>query len=402
MPDETCDALVIGGGPGGATAALLLAEAGWRVILVERKTFPRRKVCGEYLSGTNWPLLRRLGLSIDFDNMAGPPVTQTAIFVGNQSVTAALPQPHTADGEWGRALSREHLDLLLLNRARDRGVDVRQPWRCIQVTRKTTGFVCRIESQEGHPASELHPQVVIAAHGSWELGPLATQPQSVAARPGDLLAFKAHFRRSALPSGLMPLLSFADGYGGMVHCEDDRASLSCCLRRARLETLERAPGDAAGDAVLRHILASCPILRPVLESAIRDDPWLSAGPIHPGLRPCYRDGVFVVGNAAGEAHPVVAEGISMAMQSAWLLTRRLIAAKPQFHQSTVCDRIGQAYQTDWRRAFAPRIRTAAAVARWAMHPRLVGTTIPFLRHWPRLLTWGARLSGKDRLVIADS
>ena len=54
---DTYDAIVIGGGPGGATAALLLAQAGWSVGLLERKVFPRRKVCGEYLSATNWPLL---------------------------------------------------------------------------------------------------------------------------------------------------------------------------------------------------------------------------------------------------------------------------------------------------------------------------------------------------------
>ena len=87
------EALVIGGGPGGAAVALLLAEAGWSVVLVERKVFPRRKVCGEYLSATNWPLLEMLGLAEAFAEMAGPPVTRTAIFVGGTSVQADLPRP---------------------------------------------------------------------------------------------------------------------------------------------------------------------------------------------------------------------------------------------------------------------------------------------------------------------
>ncbi|MEK6258032.1 MAG: FAD-dependent monooxygenase [Planctomycetota bacterium] len=401
------DALVIGGGPGGATAALLLAEAGWSVVLAERKVFPRRKVCGEYLSATNWPLLEMLGLAEAFAEMAGPPVTRTAIFVGGSSVQADLPRPFlrarsSSDEPWGRALSREHLDSLLLARAVSRGVDVRQPWRCAELTRDGDGYVCRIESQETRQSSELRACLVIAAHGSWELGPLVTQPQQVASRPDDLLAFKAHFREAALPLGLMPLLSFADGYGGMVHCDHGQVSLSCCLRRGRLERLPRADGETAGEAVLQHILDSCPVLRPVLDRAIRDEPWLSAGPIRPGLRPCYRDGVFVVGNAAGEAHPVVAEGISMAVQSAWLLTRRLIAARTQLHERRVADEVGRRYEADWRRCFAPRIRAAAAVAHWAMHPKLVAATIPFVRRWPGLLTWGARLSGKARLVIHEA
>src|SRR5690349_19918246 len=45
----TYDALVIGGGPGGATAALLLARAGWNVVLAEKTAFPRSKVCGEFI-----------------------------------------------------------------------------------------------------------------------------------------------------------------------------------------------------------------------------------------------------------------------------------------------------------------------------------------------------------------
>ena len=54
-PIEDFDAVVIGGGPGGATTAMLLARAGWSVAVIERQRFPRRKVCGEYLSGANWP-----------------------------------------------------------------------------------------------------------------------------------------------------------------------------------------------------------------------------------------------------------------------------------------------------------------------------------------------------------
>ncbi|HUQ70605.1 MAG TPA: FAD-dependent monooxygenase [Planctomycetaceae bacterium] len=231
-PTDFFDALVIGGGPGGATAALLLAQAGWSVVLVERKVFPRRKVCGEYLSATNWPLLKRLGLAETFAEMAGPPVLRTAIFVGESSVQADLPTPRNEP--WGRALSREHLDSLLLTRAAGQGVDVRQPWRCVELTREGEHSVCRLESQEPRQSAEVRAGVVIAAHGSWELGPLMTQPQQVASHPWDLLAFKAHFRQTALAPGLMPLLSFTDGYGGLVHGDDGQTSLSCCLRRSRL------------------------------------------------------------------------------------------------------------------------------------------------------------------------
>ncbi len=393
------DAVVIGGGPGGATAALLLAQAGWSVVLVERKRFPRRKVCGEYLSATNWPLLKRLGLAEDFSELAGPPVTRTAIFVGNSKTEADLPKSKPRGAPWGRALSREHLDTLLLAQASRHGADIRQPWRCTEISRHDRQFLVRIESQETKEQSEVRTGVVIAAHGSWELGPLVTQSHPNAPYPSDLLAFKAHFRQAALSPGLMPLLSFADGYGGMVHCDDGLTSLSCCVRRARLEQLHRGEGDTAGEAVLKHLFESCPIVRSVLDGATRERAWLSAGPIHPGLRSCYRDGIYVVGNAAGEAHPVVAEGISMAIQSAWILARRLIASRTQLREQKGAEEVGRLYQAEWRRSFAPRIRAASAIAHWATRPKLVAATVPFLKCWPSLLTWGARLSGKARLVV---
>jgi hypothetical protein len=45
------DAVVVGAGPAGSAAAILLARAGWSVALVERQRFPRRKVCGECIAG---------------------------------------------------------------------------------------------------------------------------------------------------------------------------------------------------------------------------------------------------------------------------------------------------------------------------------------------------------------
>ena len=386
------DALIIGGGPAGSAAAILLAKAGWQVTIVERKDFPRRKVCGEYLSATNWPLLESLEIAEAFADLAGPPVRETAIFVGDKIARAPLPCPRDPSGLWGRALSREHLDTLLLEQAVGLGVQLRQPARCVRVERAAAGFRCRIESLAGHESDDVPVAVAIAAHGSWDLGDLPTERHPATSRTGDLLAFKAHFHNSALPPGLMPLLSFADGYGGMAHCDGGRVSLSCCIRRGRLEMLSRQEGQSAGDAVLAHILESCPVLRPVLEGAELADSWLSAGPIRPGIRRCYAGGVFVAGNAAGEAHPVVAEGISMALQSAWLLTDRLIADSDE-------RTVARNYARAWRQSFAPRIRAAAAIAHWAMCPRLVAATLPFLQTWPKLLTFGAWLSGKSKLVV---
>lgn len=396
------DAVVIGAGPAGSTAALLLASRGWSVLLVEAKAFPRRKVCGEYLSATNAPLLRRLGIAEDFQQQAGPSVTRTAIFCGERAVTAALPATDDCEGEpWGRALSRERLDLLLRDRAVVCGAEIAQPARCESLVRAGDGFQCLLSVGGAKHVREVSASVAIAAHGSWEIGPLATERKRTPPRSSDLLAFKAHFRSAELPQGLMPLLSFADGYGGMTHCDDGRVSLSCCVRRSRVERLPRSRDVSAGDAVLGLLLESCPALRPVLGRAELDGPWLSAGPIQPGIRPRFRDGVFVIGNAAGEAHPVVAEGISMAMQSAWLLCEQLARFEPAKIGEPERAVIGRRYAGEWRRAFGARLRAAAVIAALAMRPTLMKTVQPLLAACPPLLTFGARLSGKSTLVVRN-
>src|SRR5436190_21172655 len=158
------DALIIGGGPAGATAALLLAEAGWSVALLEQKQFPRRKVCGEYLSATNWPLLSRLGVGETFFEMAGPPVRETAIFVGDKKYGAALPRPATSE-QWGRALPREHLDTLLVERAAKLGAAVLQPARCRELRSSKEGSVATVECRSAAALAHISASVIIAAHG---------------------------------------------------------------------------------------------------------------------------------------------------------------------------------------------------------------------------------------------
>jgi flavin-dependent dehydrogenase len=402
MTPLTFDALIIGGGPGGATSALLLAKAGWRVALVERAKFPRGKVCGEFLSGTNLPLLRHLGVAESYLEQVGPDVRQVGFYSGDHVVTSDMPRSRTGDGVdggWGRALGRDRLDTLLVDRAIAAGAHVWQPWSAVELVKNGDGFLCSILNRESGQTKELKARVVVAAHGSWEPGQLPTQPARPASRPSDLLGFKAHFLDSRLPTSLMPLLAFPGGYGGMVHSDHGRVSLSCCIRRDQLERARRAAGPVkAGKAVLAHILESCRGVREALDGARLEGDWLSAGPIRPGIRRQGFGGTFLVGNAAGEAHPVVAEGIGMAMQSAWLLCERLTAGPANSLSAKVIDKVRVDYAAAWRRTIAPRIRAAALIAHWAMRPVAVACALPLLRLFPSFLTAGARFSGKTTTV----
>jgi flavin-dependent dehydrogenase len=242
---------------------------------------------------------------------------------------------------------------------------------------------------------------VIAAHGSWESGPLPTQA-ATHHKPSDLLAFKAHFKECDLPADLMPLLAFPGGYGGMVHSDNGRVTLSSCIRRDQLQRSRRLhENKRAGDVVLHHILRHCGGVRHSLRHSSLDRAWLSAGPIKPEMRYRYADGIFRVGNCAGEAHPIVAEGISMAMQSSTLLCRRLIARQEDVVTGGGIAEIGDIYAAEWKKSFAPRIRAASLFANVAMSPRATRLGLPIVRLFPMLLSVGAYLSGKANQVVVD-
>jgi flavin-dependent dehydrogenase len=398
---EDYDAIVVGGGPSGATAAALLARAGWRVALVEKARFPRRKVCGEFISETTWPLLRQLGVSTPLLNIAGPPVRRVGVYAGNVMVTAKLASKAASAQGGGRAVGREHLDTLLLQRAAIVGATIWQPYALAQFVKHDSGYDCTVVDKSTRDSLVLRSRLIVAAHGSWESGPLPTQDLRRRPSPADLFGFKAHFISSALPSDLMPLLAFPGGYGGMVHTDAGRVSLSCCIRRDQLERCRRqSPGVRAGQAVLVHIASSCRGVSLALAATALDGVWLSSGPLRTGIRTFGREGIFAIGNAAAETHPIVAEGISIAIQSAALLCEQLIA-RPELRRNgagpaSAFKAARVHYARAWRTNFSPRLRVAAVFARVFTRPMSTRIAATLLKRFPQLLSEGARWSGKSQ------
>ena len=362
---------------------------------MEKATFPRRKVCGEYISATTWPVLRALGVADELASRAGPPVRRVGFFTGKSTLEA--PMPRFGD-EWGRAIGRDLLDAALLERARGAGAEVLQPFAVSALRRSADGFVVSMHEAGRGEEHEAHARIVIDAHGSWERG-VAIAPTRASAKASDLFGFKAHFQGARLATGLMPLVLFPGGYGGMVHSDSGRVSFSCCIRRDALARIRcEHPGVGAGEALLAHAMASCRGVREALSSATRDGLWLAAGPIHPGIHTHADAGIFAVGNAAGEAHPLVAEGISMAIQSSWLLCEGL-AARKDFSLRAL-EAQGREYESRWRRHLSMRVHAAALFAAFTARPAGAALSMQVLERIPSLLTLGARWSGKAHALGA--
>ena len=399
------DAVVVGAGPAGASTAILLARAGWSVALIERQRFPRRKVCGECIAASNLPLLDALGVGDAFDRLAGAELRRVGLLHGDRSFVADLPPAGAPTRRFGRALGREHLDTLLAAEAVTAGVALLQPWSLQSIAGDAGAFRLQVQpvTDAGTPRStvQVDAAVVVAAHGSWEPLPSERAMRRHARRPSDLFAFKANFRGTAIPPDLLSVLVFDGGYGGTVVADDGIATLACCIRADRLgRGRDAQPGERAGDVVETILRRDCAGVAAALEGARREGPWLATGPIRPGVRLGAGDGIFRVGNAAGEAHPIVGEGISMALQSAFVLASLLGPARPALTGATTApvaqDAMLRRYEAVWRRRFAGRLRLAAAFATVATRPWLAAPLRPVVSAWPSLLSYGARWSGKTR------
>ncbi len=392
------DAIVVGAGVAGSATAVWLARAGWSVALVEKQAFPRRKVCGECIAASNLPLLDALGVAPAAQPGCGAELRRVTLLHGAQAVTADLPAAHHAgqpEHRYGRALGRETLDTLLVQAARAAGAVVLQPWSLQALSGSAGDWRCEVREPSSRAVRRLATPLLIDAHGSWETtpGPWLRRTAPLRRDAGDLFAFKANFSGATLDPGAIGVLALDGGYGGMVMAGDGVATLACCVRRDRLSALRSdAPALSAGEAVQAWLQHGSAGVRDALAGARREGPWLAAGPLDPGVRVGTHDGLFRVGNAAGEAHPILGEGISMALQSAALLCAHLLAEggaqQPALHAR---------YAADWRRHFMPRLRLAAAFAHAASRPRASALLMRCLQTWPQLLTLGAGRGGKASL-----
>lgn len=405
------DVLIIGAGPAGASVAVRLARLGWRVTLVEQASFPRQKVCGECLGPASVELLDELGVGPKVSELAGPAIRQVAWMARDRTVVADMPACLDGRHAYGRAIGRDCLDLLLLEHARSQGVDIVQPARVRHVSGAPGDFDCVYERRcDGVGVMEEHSRgtqhrlraaVVIDAHGSWERGPECHAAEhdrggNLQPRPADLLAFKATFQGAALASGVLPVLCLPGGYGGMVVSDRGRTTIACCIRRTTLrQQREQARGASAGDVVEAYLRSSCGGVAEALRTAHREDTWHAVGPLRTGFHPPSVWGIARIGNAAAEAHPLIGEGICMALQSAAILAE-LYGRRPKDLRAACIVDVQRTHAATCRREFLGRMRLAQLYARVAMQPSLANAAAIVMRTWPGTLTAGAQLAGKAR------
>lgn len=297
------DAVVVGAGPAGCAAAITLARAGRDVVLVDRATFPRDKICGDGL--TVWALRELEGLGLEPATVASWTPIDTA-FVGSPSRRIVeLPLPR-GQGLFAAVARRRDLDAALVDRARDTGVEVREGVACTGADQDAAGIVVSFDGAE-----PVRTPALVAADGMWS--PVRKHlGVAVPGYRGEWHAFR-QYARNVGPLAAERLYAwfepdFLPGYAWSFPVGDGGANVGFGILRGG-----RWRVSAMGQ-LWSEILAR-PHIREVLGPDAELDGAPRAWPIparSEGLALTAGRALFV-GDAAAAADPLTGEGIGQAL-----------------------------------------------------------------------------------------
>jgi len=351
------DVIVVGGGPGGATAAALCAQRGLRIALFEHARFPRHKVCGDVINPNCWPVLEKLGVAESVRALPHQEV-KAAVFAATEGEMINIPIARGA-----RAIRRSLFDHALLEHARACGVQVFEDQTVHEITsekRVLTNTGC-YRARKG----------IIGADGRHSMTARSAGLIRNSPRGNGHIAFQAHFRAPPALDRRVQLHLFRGGYCGVVRVDDERANL--CIVTDRRGA--RFHDDC--ESLFGHTVWQNPHFRNLDIKPEPIEPLQSAHPLRAPMNIPAQNGVFLVGDALRVTEPFTGQGILFALRTAEIVAKS-ISGPSQPERDYAAD-VTMLYQrhgrtNEWLRRVMYRERAARAI-------------IPLVRRAPGLARW---------------
>jgi flavin-dependent dehydrogenase len=375
------DVLIAGAGPAGSIAALRLARAGARVLLVDRARFPRDKLCGDTLNPGAMRLLDRVGLRARVEAASRP--LDGMLLTGNGGVQV---RGTYGRGLFARALTRRVLDQLLLDAAIAAGAQFQDGVRVDGPMVEEIGgrptvrgaVLCRT----GPAASRLRvpARVTIAADGrrstlAFALG-LASHPPAP-----RRWAVGAYFEGLAGLDTVGEMHVRGPHYIGVSPIGGEGLANICLVTPDR-------DGFADPARLLERHIAADPVLGPRAAGIRRVTAPSILGPLAVDARTAGVSGLLLAGDAAGFVDPMTGDGLRFAIRGAELAADVALAAL----EDPTIDAVGRLAEARTR-AFGTKYGVNRLLRRLVGTPRRVSVMAISARVAPGLLRQMIRYAG---------
>jgi flavin-dependent dehydrogenase len=334
--DQAYDVIVIGGGLAGLSFAIQLAQKKYKILVLEKDSFPRHKVCGEYISMESQPFLERLGLPVSHMNLPIISKLQVTDTRGNE-VNTSLPLG-------GFGISRYMLDDALASLAEKQDITVLTHMRVDEVLFTNGCFTVRTKDQV------FSATVVGGAWGKRSNIDLKLQRTFILEKNNALnnyIGIKYHINYP-WPADYIGLHNFANGYCGISRIEDGNSCLCYLTTAANLRESGNDLKKLERDKLMKN-----PVLQKIFSNAafLYGSP-LAISQISFQKREQVQQHVLLLGDAAGVITPLCGNGMSMAFRSAHIAAG--LADLFLLHQITR-EQLETRYTAAWKNNFHTRL-----------------------------------------------
>ncbi|MCG9793297.1 NAD(P)/FAD-dependent oxidoreductase [Flavobacterium algicola] len=359
--EHTNGIVIIGAGLSGMTSAIHLLTQGFSVTVLEKNSFPKHKVCGEFISNEVWSYLNLLDLDIESLN----PTKINSTFLSTpsgRSIETNLPLG-------GFGISRYTLDYYLYQKVQELGGVVIQS-NVTDVLFSNDQFVLTTDDNQNYTA-----KVVLGSFGKRSNLDLQLNRDFIK-KKSPWLAVKAHYALD-LPADVVMLHNFEGGYCGVSKVEDDKVNICYLVRYSSFKKYK----DIAD--FQENVMATNPHLKTIFKNSkmIFEKP-LTISQISFEDKPKIENHMIMIGDAAGMIHPLCGNGMAIAIHSAKIASELTI----RFLQNKITRiQFESQYVSRWNKTFRARIQFGKFLSKILLNERLSKLVMKSLIAFPFLL-----------------
>ncbi|RRO20124.1 NAD(P)/FAD-dependent oxidoreductase [Flavobacteriaceae bacterium 14752] len=353
---------IVGGGLAGLVSAIHLAQQNIEVVLFEKHTYPRHKVCGEYISKEILPYLNSLDISL-FKHQAVDITHLKLSHQSGQSLEQKLPLG-------GIGISRYEIDQLLAQKAKAEGVNIIHD-EVLETTFEEKYFFVQSKNHK------LKSDFVIAAHGK-RSGFDKTLSRNFIQQKTPWIGIKAHYKTENFDENFVGLHNFKGGYCGLSMVENRHINLCYLVHQnefKKYKSIEKFNQNGlTQNPHLKNFLSQS---EPVFEKH------LSISQISFQNKPTVQNHILFAGDAAGLIHPLCGNGMAMAIHSAKLLSEQIL----KFYRNEKISRtqVENNYQNLWHQTFNKRLIYGKMIQNILLKPQLSSNLIKLVSKSPFIL-----------------